>query len=182
MRSLRRNQNRKRTKLRKTSRRTPKKKGGHTLQNIGLEVRYPSGIVRGQTFTKDETNGVPQVFFEPKQGKLYTLLMWDPDALAKPSWIHWIVTNLETPEQVPQKIVLSYQGPNPPSGVHKYIFGLFEQIHGKISPMISGVAMFKTKATASTTLSGVRGGFDYKGFIEQNGLKQITSVYFTVKA
>ncbi len=154
-----------RTKLRKTlkKRKTPRKKGG---QSPGLEVRYPSGIVRGQTFTKEETNGVPQVFFTPNQGKLYTILMYDPDAPVKPSHIHWIITNLESVEQIPQKTVLSYQGPNPPSGVHKYIFGLFEQIHGKISPMISGV----------------RGGFDYKEFIKENGLKQIGEVYFSISA
>lgn len=92
--------------------------------------------------------------------------MWDPDAPAKPSWVHWIVTNLQTPEQIPQNIVLSYQGPNPASGVHRYYFGLFEQLHGKISPMISGV----------------RGGFNYKEFIRENNLKEVGEVFFKVSS
>jgi len=140
------------------------KKGGQSPLNLGLEVRYQSGVVRGQTFTKEETESEPQVFFKPEEGKLYTILMWDPDAPAKPSWIHWIVTNVESAEQIPQHIVLSYQGPNPPSGTHRYYFGLFEQIQGKISPMISGV----------------RGGFDYEEFIRENNFKKVGEVYFKV--
>ena len=153
------------------------KKGG---QSPGLEVRYPSGIVRGQTFTKEQTKDAPEVFFKEEKGKLYTILMWDPDAPAKPSWVHWIVTNLETPGQIHKNTVLSYQGPNPPSGVHRYYFGLFEQLQGKISPMISGVALFKTDTTTSTMLSRVRGGFDYEEFIRENSLNKVGEVYFKV--
>ncbi len=137
-------------------------KGGSP--QIGLEVRYPTGIVRGQAFLKEDTKDAPQVHFNPEKDKLYTLLMWDPDAPAKPSWVHWIVTNLNSIEQIPHNTILSYQGPNPPSGTHRYYFGLFIQLHGKISPMISGI----------------RGGFDYKEFIRENGLKKVGEVYFKV--
>jgi phosphatidylethanolamine-binding protein (PEBP) family uncharacterized protein len=152
-----------RKRVRKTlkKRKTPRKKGG---QIPGLEVRYPSGIVRGQTFTKEETKDAPQILFNPEQGKLYTILMYDPDAPAKPSWVHWIITNISNLEQIPNNIVLPYQGPNPPSGTHLYYFGLYEQLHGKISPMISGI----------------RGNFDYTEFIQENYLLKINVVYFRV--
>ncbi len=152
------------TKKRKIKPRKTRKKGGQ-INNSGLEVRYSSGIVQGQIFTKEETSEAPHVFFTPKESKLYTIIMWDPDAPAKPSWVHWIVTNLLSSEQIHQNTVLSYQGPNPPSGTHRYYFGLFEQTQGKIHPMISGV----------------RGGFDYQEFIRDNKLNKVSEVNFKVE-
>ncbi len=157
-------------KKRKLTRNTFKKRRGgvNNSQNKNtLEVRYPSGkVYNGQMFTKLQTETEPHIHFTPKPDTLYTLLMWDPDAPAKPSWVHWIVTNLESANSITQNSVLQYQGPNPPSGIHRYFFGLFEQQSGKIQPMITGI----------------RGRFDYKEFILQNNLKKVAEVYFKVSA
>jgi phosphatidylethanolamine-binding protein (PEBP) family uncharacterized protein len=157
---------------RKSHKRTPYKyrktirKGGN---NLIFSVTYPSKKLNSNmiyNLSKNNTKSIPIINFLPTPGKLYTILMWDPDAPAKPSWIHWIVTNIETPGQIPQNTKLSYQGPNPPSGVHRYFFGLFEQQSGKINPMISGV----------------RGNFNYTEFIQENNLKPTSQIIMRVSS
>ncbi len=101
-------------------------------------INFKSIKINKQHMNKLITQSQPTVTFIPKNGKKYTIIMWDPDVPEqfKPSWVHWIVINLENQEDIPNKTLLSYQGPNPPSGTHEYIFGLFEQKYD-IFPEIS---------------------------------------------
>ena len=41
--------------------------------------------------------------------------------------LHWLVTNIQSQNDIPDNQIIKYKGPNPPSDSHKYFFGLFEQ-------------------------------------------------------
>jgi phosphatidylethanolamine-binding protein (PEBP) family uncharacterized protein len=151
-----------RQKSRKRLRKTHK--GGNTTK---FTIKYNNTILQKNILTKltiDDTKSQPNVFFIPENGKLYSIIMYDPDAPAKPSWAHWIVTNLSTPDMITYNTVLPYSGPHPPSGTHRYFFELHEQQSGKINPMISGI----------------RGGFNYEEFIKENSLKLIEQIIMKV--
>jgi len=119
-----------RRRLRKTRAHTRNWKGG---QN-SLVVRYGDIMVRGQKVTKEGTQQAPIVQFTPVQGTYYTLIMWDPDVpgAIQPGFLHWLATNLTTPRDIALHSVVPYYGPHPPSGTHRYFFGLFQQ-PGRIS-------------------------------------------------
>jgi phosphatidylethanolamine-binding protein (PEBP) family uncharacterized protein len=114
-----------RRKHRNTKHRTRRNQKGsaHTLQ-----VFYGDTQVSGQELPKNRTQTPPSIRF-PTTGKLYTLVMWDPDVppQAQPGFVHWIATNLQSHTDIKNNQVLPYKGPAPPSGIHRYFFGLFEQ-------------------------------------------------------
>jgi phosphatidylethanolamine-binding protein (PEBP) family uncharacterized protein len=126
-------------KIRKTSKRnrirhkykTPKRRKGGVSE---FAVDYDGVRVAGQDYTKQATYSAPNVQF-PSTGKLYTLIMWDPDVppAKQPGWAHWIAINLKSPIDIHNNQLLDYSGPSPPSGMHRYFFGLFEQV-ARISP------------------------------------------------
>lgn len=149
-------------KKRKYNKRTHRKvRGGHSMS---FQVHYGTKLVSGQEMTKKETQETPNVSFVPVPGKQYTIVMWDPDVPSQfqPGWAHWIVTNIENAEMIPQHIILTYHGPNPPSGTHRYFFGLFEQ-KGSIHPTIS-----------------LRGTFDINKFITMYKLNKKETVFMFV--
>jgi phosphatidylethanolamine-binding protein (PEBP) family uncharacterized protein len=94
-----------------------------------FQVRYGNKVVSGQLMTKEETKQIPSVSFSVPTGKQYSLIMWDPDVpeSARPGFVHWIATNLTGSNDIKQHNIMTYHGPNPPSGTHRYFFGLFEQ-------------------------------------------------------
>jgi phosphatidylethanolamine-binding protein (PEBP) family uncharacterized protein len=153
---LRKTQKRKRIK-RKTFRRHM---GGNQLV-----VKYDNIPIQGQRLEKDRTTSAPTIEFQ-NTGKLYTLVMWDPDVppQAQPGFVHWLVTNLQSQNDIPDKQVLEYKGPAPPSGVHRYFFGLFEQ-QGTISPQ-----------------QPERPHFSINSFIRQNNLTKVYEVFMKVAA
>ncbi|XP_027111663.1 protein MOTHER of FT and TFL1 homolog 1-like [Coffea eugenioides] len=68
-----------------------------------------------------------------RAASLFTLVMVDPDA-PSPSdptfreWLHWIVVNIpEGGDASEGKELVAYQGPQPPTGIHRYVFALFKQ-------------------------------------------------------
>jgi phosphatidylethanolamine-binding protein (PEBP) family uncharacterized protein len=58
--------------------------------------------------------------------KKYLLVMTDPDALGK-TWTHWVVL-INGAGQIVKPAIVEYNGPSPPtaSGVHHYIFRLYD--------------------------------------------------------
>ncbi|KAF3451579.1 hypothetical protein FNV43_RR07674 [Rhamnella rubrinervis] len=63
----------------------------------------------------------------------YTLVMVDPDA-PSPSeptlreWLHWVVVDIpEGLDATKGREVVPYVGPQPPTGIHRYVFVLFRQ-------------------------------------------------------
>jgi len=75
----------------------------------------------------------------PEDTKSLALIIDDPDAVSRNSWVHWVVWNI-SPEttkieegDVPKGAIegmndfrrKSYGGPAPPSGRHRYFFKLY---------------------------------------------------------
>jgi phosphatidylethanolamine-binding protein (PEBP) family uncharacterized protein len=151
---LRKTQKRKKIK-RKTFRRYM---GGNQLV-----VKYDNIPIQGQRLEKDRTVSPPTIEFQ-NTGKLYTLVMWDPDVppQAQPGFVHWLATNLRSQSDIRNNQVLEYKGPNPPSGVHRYFFGLFEQ-QGMISPQ-----------------QPERTQFSISKFVQENNLQKVYDVFMKV--
>lgn len=100
---------------------------------VQFTVLYGQANANGKTLTKKNTVSPPVIQFAGDPGKLYTVLMSDPDASAK-SWLHWLITNIpgESNDISQGQTVMDYSGPNPPSGIHRYIFTVYEQPGGSI--------------------------------------------------
>lgn len=151
-------------RLRKTLRRsrvkrkTRRQKGGNNLI-----VKYNGVLVKGQQLKKSETVSAPSVKFS-KTGKLYTLIMWDPDvpSQSQPAFLHWLVINIQSPNDIQNNQVLEYKGPEPPSGTHRYYFGLYEQ-QRQIAPN-----------------QPERSNFNIKQFINENNLINPSEVFMKV--
>lgn len=98
------------------------------MNHIRFEVFYKGHPMNNKTLSKQNSQEEPRVIFEGEQGKIYTLLMHDPDAPAK-SWLHWLITNISgnIPDITQGDEIMSYAPPSPPSGTHRYIFIMYEQ-------------------------------------------------------
>ena len=113
-----------------------------------LNIQYPSFTVNNSYATKENTEMKPKIRLAPL--KLSTFIMYDPDAV-KPQWVHHLVINIPNGNLSEGKEILSYKGPTPPSGTHRYIFEQLEQSY-------------------PFTISLSRGGFDINNFRKQNDL------------
>jgi len=120
---------------------------------LGVEytnVETYSGTVScGNLFLESDIGGginePPQIkYTKAKQGKYYTLLMLDTDALNSGSWPeetksgdhapvrHWAIGNLDrkmltSGDTTGADTISSFVGPSPPQGSHRYGQYLFEQ-------------------------------------------------------
>lgn len=130
-----------------------------------LIIKYDTVPIQGQKLEKNKTVSAPSVEFS-KTGKLYTLVMWDPDVppQIQPGFVHWLVTNLQSQNDILNNQVLEYKGPNPPSGTHRYFFGLFQQT-GTISPQQPN-----------------RTQFSIDEFTKENNLELVYQVFMKVAA
>jgi phosphatidylethanolamine-binding protein (PEBP) family uncharacterized protein len=154
-------------KFRKTQKRKRNKRKTFRRYMGGnqLIVKYDNIPIQGQRLEKDRTVSAPNIEFQ-NTGKLYSLIMWDPDVppQIQPGFVHWIVTNLQSQNDIQNNQVLEYKGPNPPSGIHRYYFGLFEQ-QGHIKPK-----------------QPERPNFNIDSFIKENDLKKVSEVFMKVRA
>lgn len=130
-----------------------------------LIVKYNNIPIQGQRLEKNQTVSSPNIEFQ-NTGKLYSLVMWDPDVppQIQPGFAHWIATNLQSQNDIQNNQVLEYKGPAPPSGIHRYYFGLFEQ-QGYINPQ-----------------QPERQKFSIDSFIKENDLKKVSEVFMKVRA
>lgn len=152
---------RKTHRKKKLKRKTVKKyMGGNQLV-----IKYDTIPIQGQKLEKSKTASAPSVEFS-KTGKMYTLVMWDPDVplQIQPGFLHWLVTNIQSPNDIQQNQALEYKGPSPPSGVHRYFFGLFQQT-GTISPQQPN-----------------RTQFSKDKFVKDNNLELVHQVFMKVAA
>jgi phosphatidylethanolamine-binding protein (PEBP) family uncharacterized protein len=127
---------------------------------VTFTVEYGQTNSNGKTLSKKNTVNPPFMKFKGDPGKVYTLLMSDPDAAAK-SWLHWLITNIpgEANEIAEGQVLVNYAGPSPPSGTHRYIFTIYEQ----------------RGASLMVSPPSDRGNFDVKGFEQRLGLHPVAS-------
>lgn len=127
----------------KKTRKTRKTKGG-----AKMIIQYPSFTVNNSQSTIEDTSMKPNILLAPLN--LSTFIMYDPDAV-QPQWVHYLVINIPNGDISKGDEVLSYNGPTPPSGIHRYIFEQLEQ-------------------TSPYQISIERAGFDIDTFRKQNAL------------
>ena len=93
-----------------------------------IEVYFNNKKIKNNDFITPSNSQIkPKVKYNFNMNKLYTLIMYDPDAI-NGTFIHWLVVNIKD-DINNGKIILSYKGPSPPpkTGQHRYIFELYEQ-------------------------------------------------------
>lgn len=115
-------------------------------------------IIESNKFPKQE----PTIRWNAKPNTQYTILMYDPDAPAQPSWLHWAKVNITNTH--PGNLLMSYSPPAPPSGIHRYIYALYKQS----KPISSNTAL-------------TRANFNYTNFIDTNGLQLLARTIYKVK-
>ena len=132
-----------------------------------LKVEYGSHIIKGQFLSKSDVYNTPTITLHSldDKNKMYTLLMIDPDA-PNPEYLHWLIVNISKDKN---NILIPYAPPTPPSGIHRYVFYLYEQEHEFVN------------CPLQTCSHETRAGFNTNTFTKNNKLKFISSVYFKVK-
>ena len=93
-----------------------------------MDVFYNNKFVNNNEFLKpSETQIEPKIKYDFNSNNLYTLILYDPDAV-NGTHVHWITTNIKN-NITNSKALLPYQGPAPPAktGKHRYIFELYKQ-------------------------------------------------------
>lgn len=65
--------------------------------------------------------------------EIYTLILWDHDAPGG-NYIHWMITDIQGDkyDNARNTILFNYVPPNPPSGEHRYTFGVFSGVMRKV--------------------------------------------------
>lgn len=136
-----------------------------------IDISYQGRTLNyGDNVTKEETSTAPTVNYNKAPGKLYTLMMVDPDAPSRKEpiyryWLHWLVVNQSTNSR--GKVINKYVGPSPPrgSGTHRYYICVLEQ-----NGPISGLVEFP------------REKFDVVEFAKENGLTLVSCTKYTVES
>ncbi len=94
-----------------------------------MEVFYNGNLLKDNQFLSvSETQVEPEIKLNVNPSKLYTLVLYDPDAVLG-TYIHWIKVNITNNDMKTGNIIIPYKGPAPPprTGKHRYIFNLYEQ-------------------------------------------------------
>jgi phosphatidylethanolamine-binding protein (PEBP) family uncharacterized protein len=94
-----------------------------------MEVFYNGKLLKDNKFLRVyETQSEPHITLNVDPNKLYTLVLYDPDAVSG-TYIHWIKANITNNDMRTGNIIIPYKGPAPPpkTGKHHYIFNLYEQ-------------------------------------------------------
>ena len=131
-----------------------------------LEIYYNNKKLINDHFLKPgETQIEPKIKYNFNENNLYTLIMYDPDAV-NGTHIHWLVTNIKNNIKN-SKILLPYNGPAPPpkTGKHRYIFELYRQ------PEMLNVEPFKERSISINLLRNKLNVSNYISkikFISQN--------------
>lgn len=94
-----------------------------------LEVFYKNVKVNNNQYLKpSDANLKPSIHYPAESNKLYTFIVHDPDAPIG-NVVHWTVINIKGSDINTGNEIIKYKGPAPPpgSGIHRYIFLVFEQ-------------------------------------------------------
>lgn len=92
-----------------------------------LYVQFDNTVIENDMeIPLDQVQIQPHIKFNKSTEKLYTIMMFDPDApfskQYNKQWLHWLVINTN-------EIVIPFSPSNPPkdSGMHRYFIFIFEQ-------------------------------------------------------
>lgn len=111
----------------------PTTERGYAPPDFKFEVAWASGAratEEGTVASMNATRAAPHVSWTPIPDTLITLIVWDPDAAAESrAWLHWLITNIHGNDLTSGQEIVPWAPPTPPAGtgVHRYIFGLFQQ-------------------------------------------------------
>lgn len=118
-------------------------KGGKTM--IVTSTAFREGEMIPEVYSCDGKNISPRLDWTdvPKGTKTFALIVDDPDA-PRGTWVHWVLFNIPADakglgEHIPPRSTLTngarqgvndshqlgYDGPCPPSGIHRYYFKLY---------------------------------------------------------
>ena len=148
-------------------------KGGKSMAVNFPEAKFKTLLpvafhrpVDGGPFTTQQATLAPVFSWNtfPRSGTFYTYICFDPDA-SVPSWIHLLVVNCNTDSITSGHTLLEWQPPAPPSGTHRYIFGLYNHTY-----------------SINTAAITDRGSFNVNEFIQKNGLKPVAGAFMKVSA
>lgn len=95
-----------------------------------MEVLYNGKILKNNDFLKvSETQIEPEIKLNVNPNKFYTLICYDPDAVGG-THIHLAKNNITSNDIKTGNTIIPYKGPAPPpkTGIHHYIFNLYEQV------------------------------------------------------
>lgn len=101
-----------------------------------IQVSYDSGVKvnQGAELTPTQVKDLPKFSYNAKPGKLYTLAMVDPDAPSRKEpklreILHFLAANIPGNDVAKGDTLAEYIGSGPPkgTGLHRYIFLLYEQ-------------------------------------------------------
>ena len=152
------NSTRHRRKQRRVTRRKKYQRGGE------FSVAFQGKEAKGNLRARSETLVQPIVSWNAVPDKLYTVLMWDPDAPAS-SWIHLFVINTPSANLTQGQTLLAYEPPTPPSGTHRYFVSVYQQPQ-------------KLEISAPAE----RGNFDVSAFVAKHALVKIGEKMIRVSA
>jgi phosphatidylethanolamine-binding protein (PEBP) family uncharacterized protein len=127
-----------------------------------MNIKYNNKNIKNNDFlSPNKTQIEPEVLMHFDENKLYTLIMYDPDAV-NGTHIHWLITNIKN-NISNSKTILSYKGPAPPlkTGKHRYIFEIYEQSNGtnnftKSERSINSIEMLKKELNISNLISKIQ--------------------------
>ena len=98
-------------------------------KELNYQIKYGNKIIDKNSFlTPTEAINKPTINYNANINTLYTIIMYDPDSI-NGTFIHWIIINIPVNNINKGFELLPYKGPSPPNktGIHRYIFDLFEQ-------------------------------------------------------
>uniref|UniRef100_A0A915CT60 Phosphatidylethanolamine-binding protein n=1 Tax=Ditylenchus dipsaci TaxID=166011 RepID=A0A915CT60_9BILA len=136
-----------------------------------VSVEFDSGVKAelGNTLTPTQVKNQPKVSWEAQDGSLYTLIKTDPDAPSRKEpthreWHHWLVVNIPGNDVSKGETLAEYVGAGPPpgTGLHRYVYLVYQQSGGKISDPEHG--------HLTNTSGDKRGGFKTSAFVQKHGL------------
>lgn len=94
-----------------------------------MEVYYNGKLIKNnEVLTVSETQKQPEIKLNDNPNNVYTLILYDPDAVGG-THIHWSIINIINNDIKTGNTIIPYKGPAPPpkSGKHRYIFCLYNQ-------------------------------------------------------
>ncbi|XP_068661361.1 protein VERNALIZATION 3-like [Aristolochia californica] len=104
-------------------------------RSVDLRVVYSSRqVTNGCELRPSAVVDTPRIEIGGAESTFYTLVMVDPDA-PNPSeptlreYLHWLVTDIPAASSARAgQEILCYESPRPSSGIHRFVFVLFQQL------------------------------------------------------